>query len=320
MTGPAPGPEAKLEEVADGVHAYVQPEGGWCVNNAGILLDPARAQAPVLVDTVATEARARALRAALAGLAGDGAAGDPSVIVNTHFHGDHTFGNATLAGPGTVIVAHERTRVEMAQAGLGLTQLWPGVAWGEIELVLPNLTYGTGRAGEGLTLHQGERRIELIHPGPAHTTNDTLVWLPEERVLFAGDVLLPGCTPFVLMGSVAGSLEAIARMRELDPRVVVGGHGPVSGPSVLDETEAYFRWLADSARDGLAAGLAPLQLARELGPGPYGHWRDPERLVANLHRAYAELRGEPRGQALDVLAIFTELVEYNGGRLPTSHA
>ncbi|MGW1816189.1 MBL fold metallo-hydrolase [Streptomyces sp. NPDC002125] len=311
VTGAPPGTHGRLEEVADGTFAYIQPEGGWCVSNAGILLEPGRGGRPVLVDTAATLARARALGAALRGLTPE----SPRMIVNTHFHGDHTFGNSALAGPDTVVVAHERTRSEMEAAGLGLTGLWPDVDWGHIELLLPELTYR-----HELTLHQQERRIELIHPGPAHTTNDTLVWLPDERVLFAGDIVLPGCTPFVLMGSVAGSLGTLRLMRELEPLTVVGGHGPVAGPEELDATEAYFLRLQEIAADGRAAGLTPLQLAREAGPGEFGGLRDPERLVANLHRAYSELAGEPLGRELDVVSVFGEMVTYNGGVLPRSHA
>jgi cyclase len=297
-------------EVADGVLAYVQPEGGWCVNNAGVLLDP-EGGPPLLVDTAATRARARALRTALAGLSPY----PPRVLVNTHFHGDHTFGNAELAGPATVVVAHTRTRSEMAAAGLGLTGLWPDTDWGEIRLRLPDLTYE-----DALTLHHGGRRVELFHPGPAHTSNDTVVWLPDERVLFAGDIVLPGRTPFVLMGSVSGSLATLRRLRELGPRTVVGGHGPVSGPETLDETEEYFVRLQKLADEGRAGGLSPLELAREAGPGPFAHWSEPERLVANLHRAYAEAEGALPGAELDVVGIFGEMVTYNGGVLPPSHA
>lgn len=293
-----------MQELDDSVFAYVQADGGWCVNNAGVLLEPGRV---TLVDTVATVPRARALRAALDRLT----TARPHLLVNTHFHGDHTFGNAVLAGPDAVVVAHERARSELLQAGLGLTALWPDVDWGEIALRPPDLTFR-----DTLTLHLGERRVDLIHVGPAHTTGDTVVWLPKERVLFAGDVLTSGCTPFVLMGSVSGSVRAVERLRSLRPRVVVGGHGPVCGPDVLDETAGYLRWLARTARDAMTAGLSPLAAAREVGAGPYGDWLDPERVVGNLHRAYAELRGEPEGAPLDVVAVFGEIVEYLGGRLP----
>lgn len=298
----------QMLEVADKVFAYVQPDGGWCVNNAGVLLGTDHV---AVVDTAATEARARALREAVAGLT----SAPPRVLVNTHFHGDHTFGNALVGGSDALIVAHEQARVEMAAVGLGLTGLWPDVDWGAISVTLPNLTFR-----DRISLHLGGQMAELIHVGPAHSTNDTVVWLPEERVLFAGDVLMSGCTPFVLMGSVEGSLRAVERLRALGPRTVVGGHGPVSGPEVLDQTAAYLRRLQRLASDGLAAGLTPLETAHEAGPGEFADWLDGERLVGNLHRAYAEAQGAAPGAELDVVGIFGEIVKYNGGRLPTCYA
>ncbi|WP_338014292.1 MBL fold metallo-hydrolase [Streptomyces sp. CB02009] len=304
----APGPP-RTEELAPGVYAYIQPDGGWCVSNSGVLIGD---DGVTVVDTTATEDRARALRAAVGALT----TAPVRLLVNTHFHGDHTFGNAVVGDGRAAVVAHERLRDEAAAAGLGLTGLWPGVHWGDVSVTLPHLTYR-----DRLTLHLGEgREAELFHPGPAHTTNDTLVWLARERVLFAGDVVMPGCTPFVLMGSIEGSLRTLDRIGELAPQAIVGGHGPVSGPEVLRETAEYLRRVRRIAEQGRARGLTPLQTAREHGPGPFGHWQDPERLVGNLHRAYAELAGEPLGSPLDVVGIFGELVEFNGGVLPTCYA
>ncbi|MGP4012661.1 MBL fold metallo-hydrolase [Streptomyces sp. 4N124] len=306
MTTAAPD-TARLTEIADGVFAYVQPDGGWCLNNAGLVVgDDGRA---VLVDTAATERRARHLRAAVL----RAAPVPPRTLVTTHFHGDHTFGNRFF--PEAVVVAHENARAEMAAAGLGLTTLWPDVCWGDIDVTLPHLTYR-----DFLTVHLGEVRAELIHLGPAaHTRGDTAVWLPRQRVLFAGDVLMNGVTPFCLMGSVSGSLAVLRRLRALDPVTVVPGHGPVGGPELLDAGEEYFGWLARQARSGAAAGLSPLELAREQGPGPYEHLLDAERLVPNLHRAYAELAGAEPGAPLDVGALFREMTEYHGA-LPACHA
>jgi cyclase len=300
--------DVRVTEVADHVFAYVQEPGGWCVSNAGLLIGPDGA---AVIDTAATEARARRLRAALADLTPV----PPRILVNTHFHGDHTFGNSVMSDSGTVIVAHELARQEMRTAGLGLTSLWPGVEWGAVDVRLPELTFR-----DRVTLRLGDLAAEAIFVGPAHTITDAVVWLPEERVLFAGDVVMPGCTPFVLMGSVSGSLRAIAALRALAPRVVVGGHGPVSGPEALDDTEGYLRWLRRTAAEGAAAGLTPLEAARAARPGEFGFWLDPERLVGNLHRAYAELRAEPEGAQLDVVGIFGEMVDFNGGRLPACYA
>jgi cyclase len=292
-----------LVEIADGVHAYVQPDGGWCVNNAGVLVDD---DGVVVIDTVATQARAHRMREAINGLH----AGPVRTIVNTHSHGDHTFGNSVF-GPGATVIAHELARTEMAEVGLALTGLWPQVEWGEVHLRLPSVTFH-----DQLRVHLGKRRVELIHIGPAHTTNDVVAWLPDERVLFAGDVVMSGCTPFHLMGSVLGTLRALARLRTMEPDVVVCGHGPVAGPAVFDTAEEYLRWIVRLAERGIAAGLPPLDLARETELGKFGELLDPERIVGNLHRAYAELRGEVLSAPLDVVGIFGEMVEFNGGKLP----
>jgi cyclase len=295
--------EPALREIADGVHVYVQPEGGWCVNNAGVLVDD---EGVVVIDTVATRARALRLRDTVDGLG----AGPVRTIVNTHSHGDHTFGNAVF-GPGTTVIAHELARTEMAAVGLGLTGLWPDVEWGDIRLRLPSVTFS-----DRLTVHLGERRLDLIHVGPAHTTNDVIGWLPDQRVLFAGDVVMSGCTPFHLMGSIVGTHQALAVLRALEPEVVVSGHGPVAGVEVLDAAERYLLWLGRLAAEGSAAGLTPLDAARQADLGEFASLLDSERLVGNLHRAYAELRGERPGAPLDVLGAFGEMVEFNGGTVP----
>ncbi|WP_405783670.1 MBL fold metallo-hydrolase [Streptomyces sp. NBC_00859] len=298
-------PNGRLTEVGDGVLAYVQPDGGWCLNNAGLLLGGGES---ALVDTVATQARALDLR----GQVLRAASRPPRLLINTHFHGDHTFGNFVF--PEAVVVGHEQARTEAGAAGLHLASLWPDVCWGELEVVVPQVTYH-----ERMTLHVGPVRAELLHVGPAHTLGDTVVWLAGQRVLFAGDVVMSGVTPFCPMGSVSGSLRALDTLRALHPLTVVPGHGPVGGPELLDADAGYFRHLQRLAREGLAAALTPLQLAREAGPGPYAHLLDSERLVPNLHRAYAEEQGVPPGAPLDIPALFREMAQHHGG-LPLCRA
>jgi cyclase len=260
-----------------------------------------------VIDTLATERRANRLRQSVERLH----PGPGRVLVNTHHHGDHTFGNHVF-GPSASIVAHELARAEMASTGLALTELWPQVEWGHVEVTLPTVTFR-----ERLSLYVGDREVELIHVGPAHTTNDVVVWLSTDRVLFAGDVVLGGSTPFNLMGSIRGALSALDRLDRLGAGTVVCGHGPVSGPEVLNETRAYLRWIQALAAEGATRGLTPLQVAREAGLGEFGHLLDPERIVGNLHRAYDEIAGGVSGRPLDVAAAFGEMVEYNGGRVPT---
>ncbi|OLT12436.1 MBL fold metallo-hydrolase [Pseudonocardia sp. CNS-139] len=291
-------------ELADGVYAYVQEPGGWCVSNAGIVTGGGGA---AVIDTLATEARAAMLRDTVDELC----AAPRRVVVNTHHHGDHVFGNH-LFGPHATIVAHEEAPAELRDTGLALTGLWPDVAWGDVRVTLPTVTFR-----DRMAVDVGGRRIELIGMAPAHTTNDVVAWLPDERVLFAGDVVLSGSTPFTLMGSIRGTLVAVERLRQLEPRTIVCGHGPVTGPDVLDRTVEYLRWIQALADAGVRRGATPLEVARDADPDLFGHLLDPERLVGNVHRAYAEIAGGPLARPLDVVAIFGEMVELNDGRLPT---
>ena len=187
--------------------------------------------------------------------------------------------------------------------------VWTDVDYGDLELTLPFLTFA-----DRLTLWADDLRCELLFAGaPAHTTNDVVAWVPERRLLFTGDLVFNGGTPFVLMGTVTGWLRALGRLRALAPATIVPGHGPVCGPEVLDEVESYLRFVQEVAGEAAAAGASPLEAARSCDLGPFAPWHDRERLVGNLHRALSEVRGEPEATPLDYPAIWMEMVEFNGG-------
>ncbi|MER7624481.1 MBL fold metallo-hydrolase [Streptomyces sp. NPDC126503] len=293
--------------LAPRVHAFVQPDGGWCLNNAGFVGD---ARESLLVDTAATERRARLLREAVLA----GGLPLPRTIVTTHHHGDHTYGNGVFQ-PEARVVGHENCRTEQLAAGHQLHLLWPRTDFGRVDILPPSLTYR-----ERLTLHVGDVEVHVLHPGPAHTTGDSIVHLPEQGVVFTGDLVFHGGTPFVPQGSLGGSLRALARLRSLDAPTVVPGHGPVADPSVYDATERYLLWVRELAAEGYAKGDPPLETARRADPGEFGAWRESERLVANLHRAYAELEGLPEGSPLDPAVIFRDMAAMNGGVPVACHA
>src|SRR5919199_1610009 len=106
----------QVEEVGDGLFAYVQPDGSWMVNNTGFLVGP---DGVTSVDTCSTELRTRTYLEAVAAVT-------PlpvRTLLNTHHHPDHTTGNGLL--PGATIVAHEAAREEMlAMAGVPLDGIW----------------------------------------------------------------------------------------------------------------------------------------------------------------------------------------------------
>jgi cyclase len=294
---------ASLEEVSDGIFAYLQPDGSWWVNNTGFLLT---AGGVISVDASSTERRTRAYLDAIAGVT------DLAVrtLVNTHHHGDHTYGNYLF--PGATIVAHEETRRQVLASGPPANiGVFEDVDWGGVVVTPPFLTYDVG-----VTLWADELRCEVRHVGtPAHTTNDSIVWIPERSVLFCGDLLFNGGTPFLMMGSITGAIDVLENViRPLGARTIVAGHGPVSGPGLIDDTLDYLNFVQDTARQGMDAGLSPLETAREADLGAFAGLTDAERIVGNLHRAYAELAGAERGAPIDILAALHDMVTFNGGR------
>lgn len=291
---------AHVDEVADGVFAYVQPDGTWWINNAGFVRGSSTTLA---IDTCATERRTRAFVEAMAGHG----APAPCMLVNTHHHGDHTNGNCLL--PGATVIGHERCR-ELVKRNVRPEGLFEPVDWGELTTVAPFVTFE-----HRLDVHVDDLLVELHHFGTAaHTTNDVVAWIPERRVLFSGDLVFNGGTPFVLMGSVAGSLAVLDRVLEFDADVVVPGHGPPCTMAVLDTVGGYLRMVQGHAEKAKAAGLSPLEAARDLDLGEFAALTDPERLVGNLHRAYAECDGARPGDDIDVLGAFADMIRYNGGR------
>ena len=296
-------PPPQVEEVSEGVYAYLQPDGSWGLNNSGFLVG---SDAVVVIDTCFTERRSRMFLEAIRRLTD----GPLRTLVNTHHHGDHTHGNYVFL-PAATIIGHELCRAEVIETGTAAKGLFPGVEWGEIRIAPPFVTFD-----DRLNVYVDDLKVELIHVGPAHTTNDVVVWLPERRLLFTGDAVFHQGTPFAMMGSLAGWLTALDRLRALGAETVVPGHGPVCGPAAFDEVEDYLRFVQEVAAKGQEEGLTPLETAQRTDLGRFSALLDAERLVGNLHRAYSELRGEPLGTPLALAAVVPDMVAYNGGQLP----
>lgn len=291
-----------LSEVSDGVFAYIQPDGSWWINNTGFVTGTRNV---VSIDTCSTERRTRAYLEQVKATTGR----LPQTLINTHHHGDHTNGNGLL--PFATVIAQEKCREEMLKVGLAhYDGVFEPVEWGDLEFAPPFVTFEVR-----LDVYVDDVKIELIHlTDAAHTTNDVVAFLPEQRVLFTGDLVFNGGTPFVVMGSVAGSLRALDKIAALDPLVIVPGHGTPGGIELIQTPMTYLRWVQSSAESAFAAGLTPLEAARELDLGEFSDLLDPERLAGNLHRAFAECKGLEPGAPIDIVAAFMDMITLNGGK------
>jgi cyclase len=297
----------QLIEVADRVFAYCQPDGSWWINNTGFI---AGQRSVVSIDACSTQRRTRAYLDRIASIT----AAPVTTLINTHHHGDHTYGNSEFGD--VTIIGHEGCRAEVISAGiLGNVGIWEPVDWGELTIAPPTVTF-TDR----LRVWSDDMPIEVSYAGqPAHTTNDSLVWLPDQEILFCGDLLFNGGTPFLLMGSVSGAIEVLTSvLAPIPARTIVPGHGEPCGQDLIDTTLGYLRFVLELARQGISAGLSPLEVARETDLDGYADWLDSERIVGNLHRAYRDL--EPQRPDVDLFAALTDMVAYNGGRPLSCHA
>lgn len=298
-----------LHEIAAGVWAWIQPDGSWWVNNAGAITAAGRT---LVVDTCATEERTRRFLDTLAHATQDAPV---AMAVNTHAHGDHTYGNCLLP-TATTLIGHVHMRQDLLDDPVidGCPPAWDLLpAWGAVTRRVPDLTI-TGSS----VVHLGDRRIELHHPGHvAHTRGDLVAWVPDERVLFTGDLLFHQLTPLAFQGSIDGARRSLEWIAAFEPAHVVPGHGPLTTETslgdVLDQHDRYYRLILDAARRGLRAGRSALEAARDCDLGEFARWADAERLVLNLHRAYAEATGTE----LDLVQAFTDAIEWNGGLLAT---
>jgi cyclase len=306
-------PERPLQEVGEGLYAYVQPGGGWGWSNAGLVVD---GEQSLLVDTLfdlrLTEEMLRAMRDAVPAAARIG------TLVNTHANGDHCYGNQLVSGAR--IVASERAAAEMGElppaAMAALVERAPSMGalgafflecfgsfeFRGIELALPQHTF----SGE-MTIALGDRELRLIEVGPAHTRGDILVHAADQGVLFCGDILFNGHHPITWAGPVSNWIAACERIIAMDVAVIVPGHGPVAGLAQIAELKAYFEYLYERARACLSEGMSPLDAARSIAIDRWADWGSAERLVVNIASIYAELDGgrEP----VEPLAAFEQMAE-----------
>ena len=293
-------PPPAIEEVSKGIYAYVQLDGSWFLNNAGCIVGD---KTVTVIDSTGTEARARAWHAAIRQVTQKSV----STLIDTHAHGDHTYGNFMFAD--SAIIASEACREEVIAGGLGAQRLFDMVDFGTTPVTPPTVTFR-----DTLSVYVDDLRIELMFMAPAHTATDIVAWIPDRKLLFAGDLIFNGGTPFALAGSIGGWLAALERLETLGAETIVPGHGAVSGPEVIQDVRDYLLFVQEAAKRGFAAGTPPLELAQSLDLGKFDSLHDKERLVPNLHRAYSELRGEKWGATLDFRPMFADMLTYNGGQ------
>ena len=233
-----------------------RPNAGFIVTREGV----------VVVDALASPRQGEALLRAIRAVTTQ----PVKWLVLTHHHPDHHFGAIVFRRAGAKVIAHPDTRVLANEAGPdALVADWVRVvglaAMHGFEFAdVPDRPVTTAD-----TLRLGGRTIVITHPGAGHSAGDLLVWLPKERVLFAGDVLIEDGVTMVVDGSAPALVRSLTSHDSLHQRIAVPGHGavPARPAALVARTRAYIGGLEADMRAAVEKGV-PMQRALATLPPP----------------------------------------------------
>lgn len=176
----------------------------------------------------------------------------PTYLVNTHWHGDHTGGNAAFGG---MIMAHENVRGRLSED----REITRGGNTSTSEAVDP-ANWPVITFNEGLDLHLNGQTINVFHTPTAHTDGDAMVYFEEANILHMGDVFFNGIYPFVDTGS-GGTFDGYISAMELaysladNETQIIPGHGPLAGKADLGDSIEMLKGVRSAVVDAIAAGM-----------------------------------------------------------------
>ncbi len=238
--GPAIEPRrvSKSAWIVQGLSAQGSPQNQNFISNAGFVITPAGV---VVIDALGSPVLATKLLAEIKKITPF----PVTHVIVTHYHADHIYGLQVFQAAGARILAHVKGRdyvgSDLAANRLETSRQEIG-PWVDAQTrVVPADDWLTGP--RELTL--GGLRIQIKPMGPSHTPEDLAVFLPDEEVLFAGDLVFRGRIPFVGQADSGRWVNALNDMLALRPKVVVPGHGGASTQAVADMelTRAYLAHL-----------------------------------------------------------------------------
>ncbi len=295
-----------IQNLADGVYAAIASNGGWAICNAGLIDLGGQS---LVFDTFVTPQAARDLLQ----FATDYFRRSPQWVANSHYHNDHIWGNQVFF-PEASILSSARTRElilttgreeldwNAANANQRLASLraefektddprqrdelslWIGEYEG-IAAALPGLTV----CAPGITfdarleIFGGKRGCQLLTYAGGHTASDTILYLPQEGIVFMADLLFVGCHPYLADGDPGDLLAALREISLLDARYFVPGHGPVGSIEDVKLLIAYIEDCLEVAGRLVKAGSAGEEAIRELAvPAPFHSWQISQFYRANL--------------------------------------
>lgn len=284
-----------LHDIGNGHHVWLQPDGSWGYSNAGLVID---GKESLLVDTLFDERMTAEMLGAMQRATGIGGK-EITTLINTHANGDHTFGNRLVENaeiiaseasakemgeqPPAMLANLVRQAPQMGEVGEYFLHCFQDFDFGGVTLRPPTRTF-TGR----MDVTVGDKAVQLIEVGPAHTEGDVIVYVPKDRVVYTGDILFNEGTPIMWAGPTSNWLKACDLIQDIDVDVVVPGHGPITDKAGVRKMRGYLAYVDAEARKRFAAGMSAEDTVFDIALGEYQHWLDFERLAVTVNSIWRD--------------------------------
>ncbi|MBL4868166.1 MAG: MBL fold metallo-hydrolase [Pseudomonadales bacterium] len=309
--GEVPNFNEGLYELGKGAYAWMVPNGSWGETNCGLIVGDGES---VLIDTLWDLPYTRQMMSAIEPIVNTAPI---NTVVNTHSDGDHFWGNQLF--PNRDIIATQACKDMMHHISpKSMTAL------GKVGAVASKVpVFGANKIGnwfsgmvkpydysniiitpanktftQELTLNVGGREVVLMEMGPAHTSGDAMVYLPDSKLLYTGDLLFIDSTPPLWAGPVENWITAIDRMLEMDVDIFVPGHGALTDRQGVIRVKDYWEFIYEEVSRRNKLGMPPAEIAREILFGSdierlgFLKWDSPERLFLSTHVLCKHLNGE----------------------------
>ena len=295
--------ELGLHDLGGGCFAYLQPDrppySGW--SNSGFILDAGES---LLIDTLRDERLTAAMLADIEARTGVRRE-DIHRLLNTHRDADHTFGNRLMQHAeifSTEFTAKNmrerapvvaRTQDYIRNRPAGIVGDYILYTWGApfdiegFEPALPTRTFS-----RRLDIRVGTLDVRFVEFGPAHTPSDTIVHVPDRRIVYAADIVFLGNTPAIWAGPVSNWLAALDYLEALDVDIIVPGHGPITNKAGLAPVRKYLTLVERESRLRFDQGMSVADAARDIDLEEFRQWNAPERILINVNTCYRHFRGD----------------------------
>lgn len=244
--------------IAANVYAVISPaqdfpnakNKGWNSNAAFVVLE----RGVVLFDTGSSETIGNALLKTIRRVT------DKPVrwVVNSHGHGDHWLGNGAFESVGSEIIASFPAREKIIKEGVDWVDRFKTMsegATGDSKVVVPETVLESEQ-----TLRFDELEVEVLFSGDSHSPGDIALWLPQHRIVLAGDTVFSQRTPATFDANIKNWRKFLTRLEVLQPAAVVPGHGPMAGVKELVLLREYFEILWAVVAEGYEAGLQAFEI------------------------------------------------------------